>query len=172
MDKFLTHFYVSPGAGDTIRLWRDLWDDTTLVRQYPHLCSYAKQEDISLLAATEYVNDGDIYDLFHTPLSDTATQQYNNFVQKLAMRTNQSEHDLWKIPGASDKFKSNILYKLLRPFPPAPNPFQWIWKSCTLPKHKFFFWLSIQDRLNTRDLLTRKQFRFPPQFVSYVIPLI
>ena len=40
----------------------------------------------------------------------------------------------------------------------APLPFKWIWKSCVLPKHKFFFWLLLQDRLNTRDLLTRKNF--------------
>ena len=40
----------------------------------------------------------------------------------------------------------------------APAPFQWIWKSPCLPKHKFFFWLLIQDILNTRDLLDRKHF--------------
>lgn len=42
--------------------------------------------------------------------------------------------------------------------PDAAEPFQWIWKSCNLPKHKFFFWLLLQDRLNTRDLLVRKNF--------------
>jgi hypothetical protein len=34
--------------------------------------------------------------------------------------------------------------------PVAPAPFRWIWKSACLPKHKFFFWLLIQDRLNTK----------------------
>ena len=35
---------------------------------------------------------------------------------------------------------------------------RWIWKSCVLPKHKIFFWLLLQDRLNTRDLLATKNF--------------
>ena len=40
----------------------------------------------------------------------------------------------------------------------APVLMRWIWKSCVLPKHKFFFWLLLQDRLNTRDPLARKNF--------------
>ena len=71
------------------------------------------------------------------------------------------DSDVWKIPGANGTFRSNKLYKLLRPYSTAPEPFQWIWRSCVLPKQKFFFWLLIQDRLNTRDLLTRKQFQIP-----------
>ena len=55
MDNFLTHLRVTPGTGNTIRLWRDNWNGTALVRQYPHLCSYAKQESISLHEATAYV---------------------------------------------------------------------------------------------------------------------
>uniref|UniRef100_A0A0A8ZD98 Reverse transcriptase zinc-binding domain-containing protein n=1 Tax=Arundo donax TaxID=35708 RepID=A0A0A8ZD98_ARUDO len=31
-----------------------------------------------------------------------------------------------------------------------------MWKSCAQGKHKFFFWLLLKDRLNTRNLLKRK----------------
>jgi hypothetical protein len=34
--------------------------------------------------------------------------------------------------------------------------FQWMWKSCVLRGHKFFFWILLNDRLNTRNLLKRK----------------
>ena len=34
--------------------------------------------------------------------------------------------------------------------------FSWIWKSGNLGKHKFFAWLLLKDRLNTRNLLRRK----------------
>jgi hypothetical protein len=34
--------------------------------------------------------------------------------------------------------------------------FQWMWKSCVLRGHKFFFWLLLNNRLNTRNLLKRK----------------
>jgi hypothetical protein len=40
----------------------------------------------------------------------------------------------------------------------APLPFQWIWKSRCQGKHKVFFWLLLNDRLNTRNLLRRKMF--------------
>jgi hypothetical protein len=38
----------------------------------------------------------------------------------------------------------------------APPIFKWMWKSCVKGKHKFFFWLLLMDRLNTRELLKRK----------------
>ena len=50
------------------------------------------------------------------------------------------------------------VYDALTPNFKAPDPFRWIWKSRALPKHKIFFWLLLLDRLNTRDLLTRKNF--------------
>jgi hypothetical protein len=31
-----------------------------------------------------------------------------------------------------------------------------MWRSCFRGRHKFFFWLLLQDRLNTGDLLQRK----------------
>jgi hypothetical protein len=34
--------------------------------------------------------------------------------------------------------------------------FKWLWKSKCQPKHKVFFWLLLKDRLNTRNILKRK----------------
>jgi hypothetical protein len=34
--------------------------------------------------------------------------------------------------------------------------YKWLWKSQCQPKHKVFFWLLINDRLNTRNILRRK----------------
>jgi hypothetical protein len=34
--------------------------------------------------------------------------------------------------------------------------FQWMWKTCARGRHKFFFWLLLNDRLNTRNLLKRQ----------------
>jgi hypothetical protein len=34
----------------------------------------------------------------------------------------------------------------------------WIWKSKCTPKIKSFFWLLANDRLNTKDMLIRKNF--------------
>jgi hypothetical protein len=40
----------------------------------------------------------------------------------------------------------------------TPPHFSWIWKSSCQARHKFFFWLLLHDRLNTRNLLGRKNF--------------
>jgi hypothetical protein len=34
--------------------------------------------------------------------------------------------------------------------------FTWLWHSICQQKHKVFFWLLLQDKLNTRGLLRRK----------------
>ena len=46
-------------------------------------------------------------------------------------------------------------------YQPAPPHFSWIWKSSCQSKQKFFFWLLLQDRLNTRNLLGRKNCQLP-----------
>lgn len=48
--------------------------------------------------------------------------------------------------------------------------FKWIWKSCCKSRHRFFFWLFflgyflwlvLRDRINTRNLLKRKNRQLP-----------
>ena len=45
-----------------------------------------------------------------------------------------------------------LLYKVV------PPHFNWLWKCSYQPKHKVFFWLLLNDRLNTRNLLRTKTF--------------
>ena len=67
--------------------------------------------------------------------------------------------DSWKFYWGGTKYSNKRIYLEYMGNPAdAPKPFQWIWKSCTLPRQKFFFWLLLQDRLNIRDLLNRKNF--------------
>jgi hypothetical protein len=67
--------------------------------------------------------------------------------------------DEWKIHGNHMKYPTKKVYLSLINNPPrAPAPFKWIWRSACLPKHRFFFWLLIQDRLNNEDLTSRKNF--------------
>ena len=41
------------------------------------------------------------------------------------------------------------------------DAFKWLWKSACQNKHKVFFWFLLQDRLNTRDLLRRRNKDLP-----------
>lgn len=53
---------------------------------------------------------------------------------------------------------TGVVPNLLGNPPAAAAPSKWIWKYACLSKQKYFFWLLIQDRLNSRDLLIRKHF--------------
>jgi hypothetical protein len=71
--------------------------------------------------------------------------------------------DTWVLRDSNKVYSSKRVYHALAPSDPAPRPMMWIWKSCVLPKIKIFFWLLLQDRLNTRDLLARKNCSIPSQ---------
>lgn len=53
-------------------------------------------------------------------------------------------------------FSSSKAYKLLVDHQQASPLFKWMWAVGNLGKHKFFFWLLLMDRLNTRNMLKRK----------------
>ena len=59
--------------------------------------------------------------------------------------------------GSGYSVKAAYQFLMSQKFPPpAPLPFQWLWKSSCQEKHRVFFWVLLQDRLNTRGLLQRK----------------
>jgi hypothetical protein len=74
---------------------------------------------------------------------------------------NQDGKDKWALCNSKVPFSCKKVYLAMSPNEKAPAPFNWIWKSCVQPKHKFFFWILIQDRLNTRDLLHKKTMQIP-----------
>jgi len=55
-----------------------------------------------------------------------------------------------------DFFSSSRAYKKLRGIVEASHLFKWLWTSSNLGKHKFFVWWLLRDRLNTRNILRRK----------------
>ena len=70
-------------------------------------------------------------------------------------------HDNWSYIWGSDKFEVKKAYSAMIGYSPSPPHFSWVWASSCQNKHKFFFWLLLLDRLNTRNLLKRKQFILP-----------
>jgi hypothetical protein len=67
-------------------------------------------------------------------------------------------NDDWSFPGKPGRYPTKKVYLAITKPPTAPAPYKWIWKSCCLPKQKFFFWVLVQDRLNTKELMRRKNF--------------
>ena len=142
--------------GRTIRFWKDEWRDISPAVAYPHLFSFARQQDINLKQLLS-INDRNLLEHFHLPLSMVAFQQSESVSAEFTNFSTSIAPDRWVLRNEA-KFSVQKVYAALAPVTQAPAPFLWIWKSCVQLKHNFFFWLLLQDRLNTRDLLTRKTF--------------
>ena len=62
-----------PRAGDTILLWKDIWiDDEPLSNKLPHLFSFTKEEDISVM---QFQDRPQPSENFYLPLSAEALQE-------------------------------------------------------------------------------------------------
>jgi hypothetical protein len=51
----------------------------------------------------------------------------------------------------------------------APALFKWIWKSKVSKKIKIFIWLLFRDRINSRNLLKRKNYKIEGDDYNYVL---
>jgi hypothetical protein len=102
--------------------------------------------------------------LFHLPLSQQAFQElseFENVCNQALLRIAESDIDTWSYIWDNTTFSVNKAYKVMFGSQPTPPHFSWIWNSSCQAKHKFFFWLLLLDRLNTRNQLGRKKFHLP-----------
>lgn len=67
---------VKVGRGDTTLLWLDNWSNEALKDRFLELFSFCLHENISI---TDVWVASDFIELFHTPLSNQAYQQYQEF---------------------------------------------------------------------------------------------
>jgi hypothetical protein len=158
LPTFLTLFKCKAGNGSTIRLWHDSWNDNTLKEEMPHLHSFALNQDITLRKSVSTFQEDSIIDMFYRPLSMVAAAQCDDLFHILNSRSSIQQSDIWGLEGCRNGFSSRKVYALLTPYEIAPALVLWTWQACVMAKHKFFFWVLLQDRLNTRDLPTRKNF--------------
>lgn len=71
----------------------------------------------------------------------------------MAQFTLTDSTDQWVCIWGSSLFSCNKAYKSLIGHADTPRIFSWLCKCSCQPKHKFFFWLLLKDRLSTRNLL-------------------
>lgn len=113
-----------PASGDTILLWKDIWQADTLQSKFPQLHSYAKNDNITIATALEYI-DSDFYDMFHLPMSSIAVQQSQELQNMLNEGANNSYRDTWQFRWQNKHYSNNKVYLHLIGNPPvAPKPFQ------------------------------------------------
>jgi hypothetical protein len=97
---------------------------------------------------------------FHLPLSPQAMQEFRDLkVQLSNVEIVEDQQDLWAYEWDTFKFSASLYYRFcFKDFEPHPS-LKWIWKAKNTFKLKFFCWLLLSDRVNTRDMLRR---RHPP----------
>lgn len=66
------------------------------------------------------------------------------------------QDDIWICLWKGGLYTSSSYYKLHFSEIAVPAPLIWIWKGKSMPKIKFFAWLLLVDRLNTRGMLRRR----------------
>jgi hypothetical protein len=141
---------AKPITGDTILFWKDSWHtDTLLCEQFHRLFSFALDEDASV---TNLVHI-DLADLFALPLSVQAYEDYTNIQDFLpTLVADPSATDLRNFSWGNGTYTSVKFYNFMFEGPPNQPVMIHLWKS----KCRVFAWLLIMDRLNTKDLMSRK----------------
>lgn len=155
--KFFENFQemaiCSPSKGNTVLFWSDSWTDQPLKEKFPQLYSFTRK----LKCSIRFFIDQDVERTLSLPLSTQAADQLQ-VVDSLLQDRNWDDNvkDIWSYSWGSSKYSSKKAYNILIGVTAASPLFKWLWASSNLGKHKFFFWLLLRDRLNTRNLLRRK----------------
>jgi hypothetical protein len=144
-----------PGKGDTINFWEDLFHGSIRANHFPNLFAYAKDPKISL---QKIRNSVDLIDCFRIPMS---RQAYNELleIQEELMDIPDSallDDDSWKYIWGQQCYSSSKFYQYSFSNLHPSRVVVWIWATNCVPKIKFFAWLLLNDRLNTRNMLRRR----------------
>ena len=153
LQKFKSLTTVKTEDGKTCLFWMDTWQQQPLADSVPELYSFAKNKAISIQKALQYE---DFSDMFHLPLSQTALNQLLQVQNDASSIVLTESKDKWGFIWGSMLFSSARIYEELVQHPAVHPAFRWIWKSPCQPKHKVFFWLILNDRLSTRNILRRR----------------
>jgi hypothetical protein len=150
------------GNGATVTFWDDLWANDILFAKYPRLYSFAKDQSISV---KQIMCTADISEIFTLPLSKQAMEELVSLQLDIQqVNYDEGSSDLWTFIWGNGQYTSSRFYKLAFKHLQVPWSFQWIWKSKCTPRLRFFAWLILMDRLNTRDMLRRKNFHVQPNY--------
>lgn len=105
----------------------------------------------------------DLESIFHLPLTQEAyheLQDMNTYLQDTLY--DENSRDRWILAWGNDRNTSKQFYTLVFKGLDAPPTFSSLWKANCIPRIKFFGWLLLMDRLNTRDMLQQRNFNVQP----------
>jgi hypothetical protein len=116
---------VEIGDGKTILLWHDNWDGMCKSVRYPKLWSFASIKDITIHQARTTAS----HEMFHTPLSVEAFEQFHALQDLLANLPQHDQRDKWLCNGSSILFSSQKVYTHMSGNQWTRPIFSWLWKT-------------------------------------------
>jgi hypothetical protein len=164
LDTFKGIVGAEYGIGDTILFWHDLWNNHVLKLSFPQLHSFAKSDSITLRAV---MKTEDFEDLFNLPLSEIAYEQICELIIFLQGLPVSEQNDKWSYIWGNDTYTVSKAYDHLMGHEYVHPTFKWIWRSKCQMKQKMFFWMLLRNRLNTREMLRRRNMILVLIHVSY-----
>ena len=164
VDQYRSISNVVPGKGNTFMFWEDAWDFGGLTQplssRYPRLYSYVLDRKAS---ASEVYGLQDLLSLFYLPLSEQAYEEFQDLSAKMVLSPLSLDEDKWVYCWGS-QYSAAQYYKHIHQHYDTLPTYKWIWKSSCMLKFKFFAWLLLSDRLNTKDLLQRRHWHVIDDF--------
>jgi hypothetical protein len=115
--------------------------------------SYTTSNAFIVAQATSLNN---LYDIFQTPLSAEAYQQYTTLRHDLHEINLTQGKDIWSYIWGSSAFSAQKAYQSLIGSLPTHLALKLSWKTKCQPKQSVLFWLLLQNKLNTKDKLRRR----------------
>ena len=144
------------GDGSTVLFWGDLWGPVILAQAFPALSQAATNISASVM---DIVTAPDLVSVVNLPLSQQTYEELIDLQDLLTSITyDPGTNDQWSFIWGNNKYSSKKFYNLVFSTLEAPKTFSWLWKSQCTPRIKFFAWLMLVDRLNTRVMLRRRNF--------------
>jgi hypothetical protein len=164
VDEYRSITRCSFGDGSTVLFWKDFWDDGELLcEKFPRLYSFVIDEDISVAAIHAST---DLFSHFVLPLSVEAFQELQLVSEKiLAKPIIPNSIDQRSFVWGSVSYAPAKYYRFLFALLPSDATIKAIWKSKMFPKLKVFIWLMFHDRLNTRDMISRRHWHLDSGYV-------
>jgi hypothetical protein len=149
--KGLAHPVI--GNGKSISFWDDQWSQNIARQKFPELFSFVKNTKLSIKEAKE---QDQFAGFFHLPISEQAYEQYLELQAAWEQIALNNTHDRWQYIWGSDDYSSQKAYRHFMGQSQIHPIYRHLWKSNCQPKHRVFYWLWLKNRLNTRDMLRRK----------------
>ena len=167
-DTYRQHTKCIIASGVSVLFWSDLWLEQKLEVKYPRLYSFTLDK---LISVKEFLGLQDKLQAFQLPLSVQAFEEFQTLIVEIGnVQLQEQISDTWITLGKDGAFSPSKIYKSYFQSVPKDNPSCWIWKSKCQSKHKFFAWLLLHDRLNTKDMLCRRHWHVTEDHCCVLCP--